>query len=159
MIEYENISHIALEVTDLDRAAQFYGEVLGMEFIHRDQGELGRGRIVLRNGSGQLLLLEKVDALAPRSRFCGPDKNKVPDPGGPPRYSGAHLAMSVGSVQEYDEVFAGLSRSGVFMEGDILAKERAPGEKSVYFYDPFGNRLQLIILGAANQRSASTVVR
>jgi catechol 2,3-dioxygenase-like lactoylglutathione lyase family enzyme len=155
MIKFTDISHVGLEVTDLEEARRFYGEALGMELVHRDEGELGQGRIVLRNGSGQFLLLEKVAALAPRSRFCGPDKNKVPDPDGAPRYSGAHLAMSVGSVAEYDEVYARLERSGVFMEGDILAKERAPGEKSVYFYDPFGNRLQLIILGAANQRTTS----
>jgi catechol 2,3-dioxygenase-like lactoylglutathione lyase family enzyme len=156
MIRFENISHIGLEVTDLEAARQFYGEILGMQWIQRDPGELGQGRIVLRNGNGQLLLLEKVGELSRRSRFCGPDKNKVPDPSGPSRYSGAHLAMSVGSLEEYDEIYARIERAGLFMEGDILAKERAAGEKSVYFYDPFGNRLQLIILGAASQRPGAT---
>jgi catechol 2,3-dioxygenase-like lactoylglutathione lyase family enzyme len=148
MIEYEDISHLAMEVTDLEAAEKFYREALGMEVICRDDGELGKGRLILRNGSGQLLFLEKVDELSARSRFCGPDANKVPDPGAGLRYKGAHLAMSVSSVEEYDEIYKKLEPHGAYLEGDLRAAERAPGEKSVYFYDPFGNRLQLIILPA-----------
>ena len=146
MISYEDISHVGLEVTDLDQAERFYTEALGMELIHRDDGELGQGRIILRNGSGQLLFLEAVAQLSPRSRFCGPDETNVPDPGAGVRYKGAHLAVSVPSVQEYDAIYPQLEAYGCYLEGDIRAGERPPGEKSVYFYDPFGNRLQLIIL-------------
>ena len=149
MIQYQDISHLAMEVTDLDRAEQFYGKSLGMEMLCRHQGELGGGRLVMRNATGQLLFLEKVDKLSQRSRFCGPDLNKVPDPGEGLRYKGAHLAMSVGSIEEYDEVYARLENSGAYLEGDLRAAHRKPGEKSVYFYDPFGNRLQLIILPPA----------
>jgi len=56
------------------------------------------------------------------------------------------LAMSVGSIEEYDEVYRRLEPNGAYLEGDLRAAHRKPGEKSVYFYDPFGNRLQLIIL-------------
>jgi len=153
MIEYEDISHLAMEVTDLGEAERFYTEALGMEVLCRDDGELGHGRLILRNGSGQLLFLEKVDALSPRSRFCGPDANKVPDPGTELRYKGAHLAMSVGSVEEYDEVYNKLEPHGAFLEGDLRAAQRAPGEKSVYFYDPSGNRLQLMILPVERPKS------
>jgi catechol 2,3-dioxygenase-like lactoylglutathione lyase family enzyme len=146
MIRYEDISHLAMEVTDLDRAEQFYGRALGMEIVCRDNGERGTGRLIMKNGTGQFLILEKVDKLSQRSRFCGPDVNKVPDPGIGFRYKGAHLAMSVGSVEEYDEVYEKLEAHGAYLEGDLRAAQRKPGEKSVYFYDPFGNRLQLIIL-------------
>jgi catechol 2,3-dioxygenase-like lactoylglutathione lyase family enzyme len=149
MIQYQDISHLAMEVTDLDRAEQFYGKTLGMETLCRDSGELGQGRLVMKNGTGQILFLEKVGKLSQRSRFCGPDVKKVPDPGEGLRYKGAHLAMSVGSIDEYDEVYARLENSGVYLEGDLRAAHRKPGEKSVYFYDPFGNRLQLIILPPA----------
>jgi len=149
MIAYEDISHLAMEVTDLDEAEKFYQDALGMEVICRDGGELGQGRLILKNGSGQLLFLEKVDKLSARSRFSGPDANKVPDPGAGVRYKGAHLAMSVGSIEEYDEVYSRLEPHGAYLEGDLRAAHRAPGEKSVYFYDPAGNRLQLIILPAA----------
>jgi catechol 2,3-dioxygenase-like lactoylglutathione lyase family enzyme len=139
-----------MEVTDLERAEQFYGKALGLETVCRDGGELGHGRLVMKNATGQMLFLEKVDRLSQRSRFCGPDVNKVPDPGEGFRYKGAHLAMSVGSIEEYDEVYAKLESNGAYLEGDLRAAHRKPGEKSVYFYDPFGNRLQLIILSPAN---------
>lgn len=146
MIEYEDISHLTMEVTDLDVAERFYAGALGMDVVCRDEGELGKGRLILKNASGQLLFLERVDTLSLRSRFCGPDAKNVPDPGAGLRYKGAHLAMSVGSIEEYDEIYAKLEPAGAYLEGDLRAAERAPGEKSVYFYDPFGNRLQLIIL-------------
>jgi catechol 2,3-dioxygenase-like lactoylglutathione lyase family enzyme len=104
----------------------------------------------MKNATGQILLLEKVDKLSQRSRFCGPDVNKVPDPSEGFRYKGAHLAMSVGSIEEYDEVYGRLESNGAYLEGDLRAAHRKPGEKSVYFYDPFGNRLQLIILPPTN---------
>ena len=148
MISYEDISHLGLEVTDLDRAERFYVDTLGMKLIHRDEGELGNGRLIVQNGSGQLLFLEKVDELSARSRFCGPDTENVPDPGQGVRYKGAHLAISVQSPAEYDEIYPRLEPAGCYLEGDILAHRRAPGTKTVYFYDPFGNRLQLIIVPA-----------
>jgi catechol 2,3-dioxygenase-like lactoylglutathione lyase family enzyme len=146
VISYEDISHLGLEVTDLDRAERFYVDTLGMKLLHRDKGELGQGRIVVQNGSGQLLFLEKVDQLSARSRFCGPDTENVPDPGQGVRYKGAHLAISVQSPAEYDEIYPKLELAGCHLEGDILAHRRAAGTKTVYFYDPFGNRLQLIIV-------------
>lgn len=146
MIEYQDISHLAMEVTDLEAAERFYMDALGMELVCRDAGDLGKGRLILKNGSGQLLFLEKVDKLSERSRFCGPNENKVPDPGQGFRYKGAHLAMSVGSVAEYDEIYEKLEPAGAYLEGDLRAAQRAPGDKSVYLYDPSGNRLQLIIL-------------
>ncbi|MGH7929465.1 MAG: VOC family protein [Candidatus Binatia bacterium] len=146
MIQYEDISHLAMEVTDLEQAEHFYAKALGMETVCRDQGELGKGRLILKNATGQFLFLEKVDKLSQRSRFCGPDVGNVPDPGAGFRYKGAHLAMSVGSIEEYDEVYSRLEPNGAYLEGDLRAAQRKPGEKSVYFYDPFGNRLQLIIL-------------
>jgi catechol 2,3-dioxygenase-like lactoylglutathione lyase family enzyme len=151
MIQYEDISHLAMEVTDVDRAEEFYTKALGMEVICRDEGELGQGRLTLKNERGQFLFLEKVDKLSQRSRFCGPDVQKVPDAGEGFRYKGAHLAMSVGSVEEYDEIYNRLEANGAYLEGDLRAAHRKPGEKSVYFYDPFGNRLQLIILPLASR--------
>lgn len=146
MITYEDISHIGFEVTDLDVAERFYTEALGMKLIYRDEGELGRGRLVLQNRSGQLLFLELVDKLGPRSRFCGPDEHNVPDPGGDVRYKGSHLAVSVSSVDEYDEIYAKLQQFGCYIEGDLPGRQQPPGVKTTYFYDPSGNRLQLIIL-------------
>ena len=42
-----------------------------------------------------------------------------------------------------------LQDRGDYLEGDIRAAERAPGEKSVCFHARSGNRLQLIVLPAS----------
>jgi catechol 2,3-dioxygenase-like lactoylglutathione lyase family enzyme len=139
IIPLTDLSHIALEATDLAEAERFYTTVFGMELISRDASEL-----LLRNVSGQLLFLNGAPALSPRSRFRGPDRSISPDPGGPDRYCGAHLAMTVASAEEYDEMYAAMQAWGVLSEGDIRAGHRPPGEKSDYFYDPAGNRIQLV---------------
>ena len=41
VIAYEDISHLAMEVTDLNAAERFYAGALGMELICRDSGDLG----------------------------------------------------------------------------------------------------------------------
>src|SRR5580698_5616712 len=58
-----DVCHFALEVSDVALAEKFYVEALGLTPLHHDAGELGAGRAILRNGSGQLLLLEAVEQL------------------------------------------------------------------------------------------------
>jgi hypothetical protein len=101
-----------------------------MEVIYPDQGELGDGRIILKNATDQLLILEQVDKLSPPSRFRNWDPERVPDPDGGERHASAHLALSVKSVQAYDEVYQKLLEQGIYLEGDIRASERSPGEKA-----------------------------
>jgi catechol 2,3-dioxygenase-like lactoylglutathione lyase family enzyme len=148
VIPVTDLSHVALEVTDLDVAEKFYSGALGLRAVHQDAGELGHGRLIMRNDLGQLLLLEAVEELSPRSMFCGPDRSTAPAFGGSTPYAGAHTALSVTTIDEYDEIEANLRSWQVVSDGDVRAKERPAGEKSEYFYDPSGNRLQLIILAA-----------
>ncbi len=139
IIPLTDLSHIGLEVTDLEAADRFYTEVFGMDLLRHEADEL-----VLKNATGQLLFLAKVERLSPRSRFCGPDRSTAPEPGGPERYRGAHLAVTVASSEDYDEMYAALQAWGVKSDGDIRAGRRPSGEKSDYFYDPAGNRIQLV---------------
>jgi catechol 2,3-dioxygenase-like lactoylglutathione lyase family enzyme len=148
VIPVTDLSHVALEVTDLGVAEKFYSGALGLRTVRQDAGELGHGRLIMRNDSGQLLLLEAVGELSPRSMFCGPDRSTAPAFGGAAPYAGAHTALSVTSIDEYDEIAANLRSWQVVSDGDVRAKERPAGEKSEYFYDPAGNRLQLIVLAA-----------
>lgn len=138
-IPLTDLGHIALEVTDISEAQRFYTQVFGMELLGGSEGEL-----VLQNAAGQLLFLHGVSELSRRSRFCGPDRTTAPEPDGPERYCGAHLAMTVGSSEEYDQMYAALQGWGVKSDGDIRAGHRPAGEKSDYFYDPAGNRIQLV---------------
>jgi catechol 2,3-dioxygenase-like lactoylglutathione lyase family enzyme len=145
-VQVTDVCHVALEVSDLPLAETFYTGALGMTFLHRDAGELGNGRVILRNGLGQLLFLEAVEQLSERSLFCGPDASTAPKVGSGRPHAGAHIAVSVADDDAYDEIEANLRAWKVTTDGDVRAAERPAGERSEYFYDPSGNRLQLIVV-------------
>jgi len=147
-VQVTDVSHVALEVSDLPLAERFYTEALGLTLLHRDKGELGDGRTILRNGLGQLLFLEAVDQLSERSLFCGPDPSTAPNVGNGRPYAGAHIAVSVADDDAYHEIEAKLRAWKVTTDGDVRKAERPTGELSEYFYDPAGNRLQLIVVSA-----------
>ena len=145
-VQVTDVCHVALEVSDLPLAEKFYTEALGLTFLQRDRGELGAGRTILRNGLGQLLFLEAVEELSERSLFCGPDPSTAPKVGNKHPHAGAHIAVSVADDAAYDEIVANLRAWKVTTDGDVRAAERPAGERSEYFYDPAGNRLQLIVV-------------
>jgi catechol 2,3-dioxygenase-like lactoylglutathione lyase family enzyme len=148
-IRIGRISHVVLEATDLDVTERFYDRGMGLDPLGRTAANGGPSRTTLRTSSGQMFQFAKVDALSPRSLFrAGADTSPVPDPvpGTPYRYKGAHTAVAVSSPEAYQRVFKGITEYGGFDEGDHRAALRGPGEQSTYFYDPSGNRLQLIIV-------------
>lgn len=141
-----DVCHVALEVSDLPAAEKFYTEALGLTLVSRDAGELGKGRAIFKNGLGQVLFLELVDELSERSLFCGPDLSTAPKVGNGRPHAGAHIAVSVASDDAYRETEAKLRAWNVTTDGDVRKAERPTGELSEYFYDPSGNRLQLIVV-------------
>jgi catechol 2,3-dioxygenase-like lactoylglutathione lyase family enzyme len=145
-VQVTDVSHVALEVSDLPLAERFYTEALGLTLLHRDKGELGNGRIILKNGLGQLLFLEAVDQLSERSLFCGPDASTAPKVGNARPHAGAHIAVSVADDDAYEAIEAKLRAWKVTTDGDVRKAERPAGERSEYFYDPAGNRFQLIVV-------------
>ncbi|HEV8021308.1 MAG TPA: VOC family protein [Candidatus Lustribacter sp.] len=145
-VQVTDVCHVALEVDDLALAEKFYTEALGLTLLKRDTGELGNGRAILKNGSGQVLFLEAVEALSERSLFCGPDPSTAPHVGSGRPHAGAHIAVSVADDAAYHEIEANLRAWKVTTDGDVRAAERPAGELSEYFYDPAGNRLQLIVV-------------
>jgi hypothetical protein len=52
--------------------------------------------------------------------------------------------MTLDSLEDYDEMYAALQSWGVQSDGDIRKDARPSTEKSDYFYDPAGNRIQLV---------------
>src|SRR5579871_5502013 len=53
----DRFSHLALEVTDLDRSEQWYQEVIGADLLGRGLTAEPRPHSVLQMNSGQLLIL------------------------------------------------------------------------------------------------------
>jgi catechol 2,3-dioxygenase-like lactoylglutathione lyase family enzyme len=148
-IRIGRISHMVLEATDLDVTERFYERGLGLDPLGRSSVNGGQPVVTLRTATGQLFQFAKVDALSGRSLFrAGADSSPVPDPtpGTPYRYKGAHTAVSVASPEAYQRVYKAIPEYGGFDEGDHRAALRGPAEQSTYFYDPSGNRLQLIIV-------------
>lgn len=53
--------------TDLDASEAFWSETLGLEKLFRGPGPIGAEEVVFRVPSGQLVIIERVDQLSPRT--------------------------------------------------------------------------------------------
>ena len=116
MIQANGIDHIVLHVNDVGRAKKFYTEVLGMT-VYRESD-----RQVFLHAGGQGVALFKKQGETPLR--TGNDLN--------------HLALSV-TTGTYEVLKADLEKHGVAVSG-------RPGEdRCIYFQDPDGHRLQLIV--------------
>ena len=115
-IQASGIDHIVLHVTDVGRARKFYADVLGMT-VYRESD----AQVFLHAGSQGVALFAKQGG-APLT--TGNDMN--------------HLALNVSSGT-YESLKAELERNGVTVTG-------RPGEdRCIYFRDPDGHRLQLMV--------------
>jgi len=116
MIQAIGVDHVVLHVDDVHRAKKFYTEVLGMT-AYRE----GPGQVFLHAGSQGVALFEKAGG-APLT--TGNDLN--------------HLALNV-AAGTYETLKAELEMRGVAVTG-------RPGEdRCIYFRDPDGHRLQLMV--------------
>jgi catechol 2,3-dioxygenase-like lactoylglutathione lyase family enzyme len=125
------ISHIVIEVSDLTRAKEFYG-LLRFEFAGDDRApDCGRNAM-FRTASGQSVILS--ESPAPRS---------LPE-------TGVHQAYRV-SLSNRETIAKELAACGLTVH---TYGEDRPSEKgdNFYFYDPDGNRIQLV---ASSRTSAA----
>jgi catechol 2,3-dioxygenase-like lactoylglutathione lyase family enzyme len=116
MIQVNGIDHVVLHVRDVARAKKFYTEVLGLT-VYRENDE----QVFLHAGQQGVALFRKRDA-APLT--AGNDLN--------------HLALNV-AAGTYETLKAELERQGVTVTG------RPGEERCIYFHDPDGHRLQLVV--------------
>jgi len=79
--------------------------------------------------NGQMIGLVEVGELSDRSKKHG---------------RGCHMAMEV-PQEDFDSMVALVERYGGKTQGDRRAEDglRPEGERSIYFFDPDGNRLQI----------------
>jgi len=112
------ICELVLETDDVDRLQGFY-EGLGLRRLLAEDEE----RVWLQAGE--------------RSRLgiWSPGEKEYSDRGG--RH--VHFALSVGT-EELDSVCGRLSEHGVEVEGPV---EHEGGDRSAYFFDPAGNRVEV----------------
>jgi catechol 2,3-dioxygenase-like lactoylglutathione lyase family enzyme len=121
------ILEAAVYVDDLDRAEQFYGDLLGLEKITRLDGR----HVFFRCGAGVLLAFIAEASREPPAR----DSLPVPEHGatGP-----GHVCFAV-AAHDIDPLLERLGAAGVETESDF----RWPhGPRSVYVRDPSGNSVE-----------------
>ena len=122
MFEVEGIDHVALAVTDIERTARWYIEVLGFEHLHKGMW----GGVPLFIGKGTTAL-----ALFPARNDARPASSKADHIGM------LHLAFRA-SREEFDAAQRELKARGIqftFQDHEI--------SESIYFDDPDGNQLEI----------------
>jgi catechol 2,3-dioxygenase-like lactoylglutathione lyase family enzyme len=116
MIRTSGVDHVVLHVNDVERSTKFYTEILGMTVYREDDG-----RVFMHAGEQGVALFKKEgDALF----TAGNDLN--------------HLALNVASG-DYETLKDELERNGIVVNG------RRGEDRCIYFRDPDGHRLQLIM--------------
>jgi catechol 2,3-dioxygenase-like lactoylglutathione lyase family enzyme len=112
------IDHVVLHVKDLARAKKFYVDFLGMEIEHERSWQL-----FLKCGAQGVALFEAEDG---EEIHGGSEMN--------------HMALRL-KAGEYEKVKALLEERGIEVTG------RTGDPHCVYFSDPDGHRLQLLMPG------------
>ena len=124
----DGILEAALYAPDLDAAATFYGDILGLT-------EVGRvsGRHVFYRVGAAILLIFRADA----TRDGAPPGAALPVPGHGAEGPG-HVCFMM-EARALDQLKQGLAARGVPVEADF----RWPnGARSVYLRDPAGNSVE-----------------
>jgi len=126
------ISHVRVEVTDLQKGRDWYCRVFGL--VEDNQGP-GDDQVTLTvPRSGQLIILRKVDRVADRSTQC---------------VRGPHIDFRI-PLENYPTVFERFEFKERYWGADpTKIPWHEPNKNTVYGYDPFGNRIQI---GAAYNR-------
>lgn len=116
MIQTSGVDHVVLHVDSVERAKKFYTEILGMTVYREDEGQ-----VFLHTGRQGIALFKRLSG-APSGP--GNDLN--------------HLALNV-AAGTYETLKAELEKNGVSVSG------RPGEERCIYFHDPDGHRLQLVV--------------
>ncbi len=120
----DDIGHLAVEVADLDRASPFWRDVLGLDAVGSDIWPDCGHHLVFRLPSGQSLILAQ--------NASRPDLTDT----------GVHLALRVGAGFK-DRIAGKLTGAGLKIHR-YLEDRPAEVTDNFYFFDPDGNRIQLV---------------
>ena len=122
MIAIRSLHHVAVTVTDIERAKRFYGEVLGLREISRPPFDFGGAWYDA--GGQQLHLIVHPPTLTMRRTRSIDSRD-------------GHLALQVAS---YDEALAHLRAHGVEM---LDRPDNLTPWAQIYVTDPDGNVIEL----------------
>jgi len=124
-VKIESVNHVALQVRDAEKSAQFYQDYCGMEIVHsRQDGDIHVRWVRLPNQKDGFMIV-LLETLADLSGAAG---------------SMDHIGIYVESRKEVDDVAARAHGAGILVEGPIYA-----GEIVGYYcmiQDPDGNLIE-----------------
>ncbi len=125
-VRLRRISHVRVEVTDLDQGKRWYRDTFGL--VEGSQVPGDRQVTLTVPKSGQLVILREVDQVAERSIRS---------------IKGPHIDFRI-SPEHYAAVFERFNRKEYYWGPDpTKIPWHEPGRRTVYGYDPFGNRIQI----------------
>ena len=126
MIKTKGLYHSGIPVNDLDRAIEFYRDVLGMDVANVARDDLkGLGRADLRSGSSIVVLFQRPNPI---------ERDALAEDGV------THQAFFVDG-DDFDTAEERMRAAGVRIH-EVPVVER-PSGRGFYFFDPDGNLLQL----------------
>ena len=125
MLHPKALDHLALKVTDMDKALHFYHQVLGLELLRTSGPNAEGGRSAVVQAGGQ-----KIDLFS-RPDFVSADKDK------PVGMDHLCLLMDAASVAD---LMAHLQQADVDIFWGPVERH---GSTSVYVYDPDGVHVEL----------------
>ena len=131
MIKLQRIGHILFSVRDLERSKEFYTKVLGFKLLEQDP-EHGGAFLSLGEYGNTLDLFQSTNPDAypqPRAALGVRDGLGV-----------KHTAFAVATEEELRQAYFSLKDAGV----PIHSARDHESQKSVYFYDPDGNLLEIV---------------
>jgi catechol 2,3-dioxygenase-like lactoylglutathione lyase family enzyme len=125
-VPLSRISHVRVEVTDLEQGKVWYRDTFGLTEEKQVPGE-GQVTLTVPN-SGQLVILHKVDQVAERSTRS---------------IKGPHIDFRI-APELYPPILERFNRKEFYWGPDpTKIPWHEQGGHTVYGYDPFGNRIQI----------------
>jgi len=123
-LEVSGFSHVAIRVTDLQRARRFYVDLLGLPVALELDGV-----VLVKTGSGLLGIRADAAGAKPGDRFD------------PHRVGLDHLSFAVDTVESLKRIKQDLD--GARIPNDGIHDEPALNAKGLVFYDPDGIAIEL----------------
>ena len=123
-MKLDGVHHIGVNVLDIDRAENFYTDVLGFWVVKRYEEEIRH--LMLGTGSATLHLFESPDMHMENAINCLSEQGY------------AHIAFGT-NREHFPEIIGELKKKNVVFRGPLILGQ---GE-SVHFKDPDGNHLEI----------------
>lgn len=125
MIQLKRLGHVLLKVADLERSKKFYANLLGFEVVEEDPQHGGVFMTLGTDGHTLDLFPATDTTVAPASSL---DRAGV-----------HHIAFQVDHEEALRNAYFTLQDAGV----EVVRAVDHVSQKSIYFYDPDGNRLEI----------------